>query len=84
MSANTLSWIFGLGNINREDENRERVTSESTAIDVRISVYPLGENHPLASVFGAFDDEPLWDDWMRAINEYRQEENARELQENGE
>src|SRR6266404_776792 len=36
---------------------------------------PLGANHPLAGVFGSFDGEPLWDDWMHAIEEYRRETN---------
>jgi len=33
-------------------------------------------NHPLAQLFGSFDDEPLWEDWMKAIGEYREEVNA--------
>ena len=69
-----LDWVSGLGNIRQTEEGRK---TESTAIDVRISVYPLGENHPLVSTFGIFEHEPLWDDLIRAMTENRQEE-ARE------
>lgn len=41
----------------------------------------IGENHPLASILGVFDDEPLWDEWMASIAEYRQEVTASELEE---
>ena len=34
--------------------------------------------HPLAAVLGAFDDEPLWDEWQAAIQEYRDEETAKD------
>ena len=35
-------------------------------------------NHPLAPLFGSFDDEPLWDEWMDEIRKYREQMNALE------
>lgn len=80
MATNTfnLDWISGSSNIRQTQESRR---TESTAIDARISVYPLGENHPLVSTFGVFENEPLWDDLMRAMTENRQELEALELRE---
>lgn len=43
------------------------------------STYPVGENHPLASTFGVFANEPLWDDLIGAMNEYRREVAEQEL-----
>jgi len=76
-----LHWISGLGNIQQGQESRR---TESTAIDARISVYPLGENHPLVSTFGVFENEPLWDDMVKAMTENRQELAALETEEAGE
>jgi hypothetical protein len=82
--ATTLEILRIVGNRALGESDRVEPSAyedtESIAIDARVSVYPLGENHPLAVVFGAFDNEPLWDDWMAAINEYRQQEDERELQ----
>lgn len=80
MTTSVINWFWGLSYIKQSGQEQKLAQSESTAIDARVSVYPLGENHPLAVVFGAFDNEPLWDDWMAAINEYRQQEDERELQ----
>lgn len=74
-----LTSAYGFGFARPDD--RQPARSENTSVDARMSVYPLGDNHPLASVLGAFDDEPLWDDWMAAIADYRQEVTARELEE---
>ena len=54
------------------------IRTVATASIGALRVFPIPDDHPLASVFGAFNDEPLWDDWMRAIREYRDEENAKE------
>jgi hypothetical protein len=35
-----------------------------------------GSNHPLAHLSGKYNEEPLWDEFLAAINEYRQEVNA--------
>jgi hypothetical protein len=78
MAVLILKELWGLPLAGNDDRIQDRVESDSTAIDARVSVYPLGENHPLVAVFGAFDDEPFFDDWMKAIQEYREEVNARE------
>lgn len=40
--------------------------------------YLLGEDHPLTAVFGAFANEPLWDDWMESIQQARNEHDKSE------
>ncbi|MBI3653198.1 MAG: hypothetical protein HY231_19395 [Acidobacteria bacterium] len=78
MSTILPSWFSSSYRMRDAEPSQNHVESESTAIEVRISVYPLGEDHPLARVFGAFDTDPYFDDWMKAIAEYREEVNARE------
>jgi hypothetical protein len=78
MATLIFKGLWGLRLAGNDDRIQDCVESESTAIDARVSVYPLGENHPLATVFGSFDDESFFDDWMNAIHEYRAEVNARE------
>ncbi len=36
------------------------------------------DQYPHASLAGKYDDEPLWDDYIAAIQEYRQELNEKE------
>ena len=36
------------------------------------------ENHPLAPLAGKYNDEPLWDDFLEAIQEYRQRMNEQD------
>lgn len=67
-------------------ERPEPGWSESTSvsivdvsIDARISVYPMGDNHPLVSTFGVFEDEALWDDLLRNMEENRREVAVQEL-----
>ncbi|MEK6408612.1 MAG: hypothetical protein AABN34_16920 [Acidobacteriota bacterium] len=45
-----------------DEERQEPARSQSTSvsIDARISVYPLGEDHPLAHMFGKYADDPMW------------------------
>lgn len=52
---------------------------KGTQISESASSYSLGENHPLASSFGAFENEPLWDELIGAMNDYRREVAAEEL-----
>jgi hypothetical protein len=33
-------------------------------------------DHPLAHLSGKYNEEPLWDEFLAAINEYPQEVNA--------
>jgi hypothetical protein len=78
--ANSLSRGFiRIRRATGQIQMQEPEPSESTAIDVRVSVYPLGDNHPLISTFGAFEDEPLWDDLIRAMEENRRERHEQEL-----
>lgn len=51
----------------------------SAVIPTSSSVYPLGKKHPLVSSFGAFENEPLWDELVGAMNDYRREVAAEEL-----
>ncbi|MCI0490084.1 MAG: hypothetical protein L0229_26115 [Blastocatellia bacterium] len=54
----------------REPDQQESAPYQDTtsiAVDARVSVYPLGENHPLAHMFGKYDDEPLWEGFEEAI-----------------
>jgi hypothetical protein len=44
-------------------------STSSTAIDLRESVYPLGENHPLAHLFGKYNDNPVWEEFEEVIRE---------------
>lgn len=41
---------------------------------------PIIPNHPLARLAGKYADEPLWDDFQQAIQEYRQRVNQQEPQ----
>ena len=41
----------------------------------------LGKNHPLASVMGAFNDDPFWDEFIQLMKDARREENERDFKE---
>lgn len=56
-------------------DNTEAVSATSSNT-VNMSQHTLHENHPLASVSGMFANDPLWHEYLRAIGEIRQEENA--------
>ena len=62
----------------------KKYLKRSPEVAASMSSYPLGENHPLVSSFGAFENEPLWDDLMRAVHENRREEADKESGESGE
>lgn len=51
---------------------------KSTLADsaVNVSHSAIYENHPLASLFGKYNDEPLWDGFEEAIMRLREEDNA--------
>jgi len=58
---------------------QESGSAEFTAITpntVIVSEGILGSDHPLAHLSGKYNEEPLWDEFLAAINEYRQEVNA--------
>lgn len=40
------------------------------------SPLPSAEGHPLADSAGSFKDDPLWDEMMRAVQNYRRELDA--------
>lgn len=59
---------------------RESGSAEFTALTpntVIVSEGILLSDHPLAHLSGKYNEEPLWDEFLAAINEYRQEVNAR-------
>jgi predicted RNase H-like HicB family nuclease len=37
----------------------------------------LGDNHPLAHLCGKFNDDPVWDDFERVVDEGRRDEKDR-------
>lgn len=82
----TINWTLdslahSLLYIRPAEERQESALSESAsiAIDARVSVFPMGENHPLVSTFGIFEDEALWDDLIRNMEENRKEAASQEL-----
>ncbi len=59
---------------------RERIEN----VPVKLTAEPLinyellGDSHPLAFLDGKYKDDPAWDQYMKEVEEYRQEVNARE------
>ena len=41
----------------------------------------LGKNHPLASVMGAFKDDPFWAEFIQIMKDERRKENERDFEE---
>ena len=60
------------------EERQEPVRPESTSVssDARISVYPLGDDHPLAHLFGKYADDPMWQELEAIIDRNRVRDNA--------
>jgi hypothetical protein len=55
------------------------ITTDATTTDTSgISQLRIIENHPLVPVFGVFQDDPTWADYMQNIEEYRTQINALE------
>jgi len=48
----------------------------ATAAPVSVTQVALYENHPLASLFGKYDSEPLWHGFEDAVRRLREEDNA--------
>ena len=55
------NWILG-SSVLQDTDRQEPAQSQSTSvsIDARVSVYPMGEDHPLAHLFGKYADDPMW------------------------
>jgi len=53
-------------------------TDESTETKEAQVTSATGANHPLASLAGKYADEPLGDDFMAPIQDYRREQNELE------
>jgi len=63
---------------------RESGSAEFTSLTpntVIVSEGILRSDHPLARLSGKYNEEPLWDEFLAAINDYRQEVNARNEEE---
>jgi len=58
----------------------EQTNAGRTVQATPVSLYPLGRNHPLGVVFGALENEPLWNDWIESIEEYRRDKDQSEDQ----
>lgn len=61
--------------IGQEPVATVNVTVAGTA---RASQYRVIENHPLAPLSGMFADDPLWPEYLQAITQVRQEDDALE------
>lgn len=80
-----LGVAVGLGAASRRVYNNslqpeEQVIAEagrtSVANTVNIRQPALHENHPLASLFGKYANEPLWDDFEEALRKNRERDSA--------
>ena len=60
------------------DEPQEPLRPESKAVstDARMSAYPLGDDHPLAHLFGKYADDPMWQELEAIIDQNRVSDNA--------
>jgi hypothetical protein len=53
-----------------------QATAESVTLPFRDELPQVKQNdHPLASLFGKYKDEPLWDEFMQGIQDYRNRKN---------
>jgi hypothetical protein len=60
------------------EERQEPVRPEGASVcsDARISVYPMGDDHPLAHLFGKYADDPMWQELEAIIDRNRVSDNA--------
>jgi hypothetical protein len=56
--------------------DQELEEGSTTSNTVNANRYTLYEHHPLAALFGKYDDEPLWDSFEEAVKRLREEDNA--------
>ncbi len=75
--SGVLDLVAGIS-ISRASTRRSRVESSNTtsASTKRVSQYELYENHPLAPLSGMFAEDPLWPEYLQAIKQIRQEDDA--------
>jgi hypothetical protein len=66
----------------KKEDSSEEVAQTSRTIAETISVPQsvMYEAHPLASVSGLFADDPLWSEYLEAIKQIREEDDALENQ----
>ena len=73
----TLRWSINPLSLIRfaEDDKQESARTEaaSIAIDARIRVYPMGDDHPLISSFGVFENDPIWAELFQIIDDDRKD-----------
>ncbi|MBI3652341.1 MAG: hypothetical protein HY231_15070 [Acidobacteria bacterium] len=55
-------------------QQKKKTTAAAKAHQANGGKPALHENHPHAPVFGAFNDEPLWEDVMKAVKKHREED----------
>jgi len=55
---------------------KERTTEKSAASAASGNGAAAKEPHPLASVAGSFADDPLWDEFLQAMEESRRQLDA--------
>ena len=52
----------------------QAVASAEQSAGARVATITVGgKEHPWAKIAGSMKDDPLWDEWRRAIEEYREE-----------
>ena len=52
----------------------QAVATEQQAVGIRTTTITMGASvHPHAEFVGAMKGSPLWDEWRKAIKEYREE-----------
>lgn len=52
-------------------ELKRRIASGDQMISMEVDEAPADSGHPLARFAGCMKDEPLYEEWQRAVAEYR-------------
>ena len=76
MSALSNSLSFPIHIATGEALRRARVAGATSASSTTICEYPLGEDHPLAHLFGKYANDPAWGDLDDIIKRNRTREDA--------
>lgn len=73
-----VSGLLSAVQIRPTDEYPEAAVSRGTSVstDARISVFPMGDDHPIAHLFGKYADDPLWQELEEIMERNRASDNA--------
>ena len=77
MATLVVNWLRG-SSVRLYSDLQEPARSQNTSvsIDARVSVYPMGEEHPLAHLFGKYADNPMWRELDEIMDRNRISSNA--------